>query len=97
MDLKNEILKITKEYYPELNIERLSGCCGTVVFPDSDICTDCKEHCDIQETCPECLGKGTIDVRDDYHPPMCINERWRTIICPKCEGKGYIEVYDEIL
>ena len=82
-----------KEFKNKFTIERLSDCCGAVVYPDSDICTDpkCGEHCGVEVTCDLCEGRGTIEVRKDYHPPMCINERWETITCTKCAGEGYIE------
>ena len=82
----------TKEFRNIITIDRLSNCCGAVVYPDSDICSDCNDHCGIEETCDLCDGKGTIEVREDYHPPMAINERWKTITCTKCAGEGFIEV-----
>lgn len=80
-----------KEFKNVLSIDRLSNCCGAVVYPDLDICSDCKEHRGIEETCDLCEGKGTIEVRADYHPPMCIDERWIKTTCTKCAGEGTIE------
>ncbi len=73
-------------------IDKLSGCCGAVFYPETDICSHCNNHyCGGDLKCKTCNGKGVVDVRDDYHPPSCINERWRTITCPDCEGTGLIE------
>ena len=27
--------------------EILSDCCGASIYPDTDICSECKEHCDV--------------------------------------------------
>ena len=27
--------------------EGMSSCCGAAVYAETDICSDCKEHCDI--------------------------------------------------
>jgi DnaJ-class molecular chaperone len=82
-----------KEFRNTITIESLSNCCGAVVYPDSDICSDCKEHCGIEETCDECYGKGTIDVLDDSKSmEMRIDPPLKTITCEKCNGEGYIEV-----
>jgi len=29
--------------------EELSDCCSAFIYPDTDICSDCKEHCGIQD------------------------------------------------
>ena len=34
--------------------EPLSDCCGADVYPDIDICSECKEHCAETVICPEC-------------------------------------------
>lgn len=67
----------------------LTACCQKPFLEDTDICSRCNGHADVM--CPDCLGAGTIDVRDDYHPPTAINERWRTVTCPTCKGEGKIE------
>jgi len=28
--------------------ENLSNCCGARMYDDSDICSDCKEHCGVE-------------------------------------------------
>ena len=76
-------------------IDRVSNCCGAVVYPDSDICTNktCGEHCGIEETCLECQGTGSIDVLDDMKQlSMYITPPIKTIACDKCDGNGYVEV-----
>jgi len=32
-----------------LNSEPLSDCCGARIYPDTDICSDCKEHCEPEQ------------------------------------------------
>jgi DnaJ-class molecular chaperone len=82
-----------KEFRNVLTIDRLSNCCGAVVYPDSDICSDCKEHCGIEETCDECCGTGTVDVLDySRSMEMRIDPPIKTVTCSKCNGEGYIEV-----
>ena len=82
-----------KEFRNTITIESLSNCCGAVVYPDSDICSDCKEHCGIEETCTECYGEGKVDVLDDSKSmEMRIDTPIKTVTCSKCNGEGYIEV-----
>lgn len=77
----------------KLTIDRLSGCCGAVVYPDSDICSSCKEHCTIEETCSECGGTGKIDVLDNSKSmEMRIDPPIKTITCPDCGGEGFVEI-----
>jgi len=54
-NLKNQIVKITKEFYPEIKVEDryVSNCCGAYPLSNGDcdtmdcgICPDCGEHCD---------------------------------------------------
>lgn len=28
------------------DITELSDCCGAIIYDDTDICSDCKEHCE---------------------------------------------------
>jgi hypothetical protein len=82
-----------KEFRNTITIDRLSNCCGAVVYPDSDICSDCKEHCGIEETCDMFYCKGTIDVLDDSRElQRYIDPPIKTVTCEKCNGEGYIEV-----
>ena len=38
----------------EINYEEgLSSCCGAKVYLDIGICSDCKEHCDVEEPEPD--------------------------------------------
>ena len=32
----------------EADNTEVSNCCGAIIYDDSDICSDCKEHCVIQ-------------------------------------------------
>ena len=29
--------------------EELSNCCGAPIYEDTDICTECKDHCSVAE------------------------------------------------
>lgn len=37
-----------------------SNCCGAGIYEETDICMDCKEHCE-PSFCETCDGKGLID------------------------------------
>lgn len=82
-----------KEFRNILSIDHLSSCCGAVVYPDSDICSDCKEHCGIEETCDVCEGKGVVEIIDEMRVhSRIIDIPYKTITCEKCQGQGYVEV-----
>lgn len=34
--------------YAEYSGDELSDCCSAMIYADSDVCSDCKEHCGIQ-------------------------------------------------
>ena len=36
-----------------IDIERLSNCCGAPIYSERDICSDCKEHCGVEEPQPD--------------------------------------------
>ena len=40
----------------DLSASKISDCCGSLVYDDTDICTDCKEHC--TPVCPICLEEN---------------------------------------
>ena len=69
-----------------------SNCCGADVYDDSDICSDCKEHCGVMTRCPECED-GYREVMDtDNINSRTITPPYKTVICEFCEGEGEIEV-----
>jgi len=45
--------------------EDLSDCCSALIYPDTDLCSDCKEHCGIQG--------------EDDETPQQMNERLRSM------------------
>ena len=67
---------------------RYSACCGATVYDDDDICSDCKEHCAVIETCPDCDGSGKVTVRDTSKYPKLI---YKEEICETCHGEGEVE------
>jgi DnaJ-class molecular chaperone len=82
-----------KEFRNVVTIERVSNCCSAPVDYDSDICSDCHDHCGIEETCDLCDGLGTLDILDDSKSmEMRIDPPIKTVTCWKCEGNGYVEV-----
>lgn len=36
----------------------LSNCCGAPCIEETDICSNCKEHCECPSECDECEGTG---------------------------------------
>lgn len=38
----------------EGNENRMSDCCVSAMYDDSDICPNCKEHCETYVFCKEC-------------------------------------------
>jgi hypothetical protein len=41
----------------------VSNCCGASIYSDTDICSDCKEHC--SEVCEVCNGTGIVEIMGD--------------------------------
>ena len=39
--------QLEKHYKEEEASEEVSNCCGEPVYDETDICSDCEEHCDI--------------------------------------------------
>jgi DnaJ-class molecular chaperone len=73
--------------------ETWSNCCGAPVYDDSDICSDCKEHCGLETYCPDCDGTGKIDVMiKESFASQRINPHFEKQKCETCNGEGYIEV-----
>ena len=75
--------------YPKMN-KRLSNCCSATVEYDSDICSDCKEHCALE--CPDCED-GWIEVVDESRlfGKEVIDVPFKKIICETCSGEGVVE------
>ena len=53
-DFEKEILDergyVKKGYLTTLDDEPVSNCCGAPIYENTDICTECKEHCSEEET-----------------------------------------------
>jgi len=47
------------------DMEDLSDCCSALIYPDTDLCSECKEHCGIQG--------------EDDETPQQMNERLRSM------------------
>lgn len=44
----------------------VSSCCGAVIYENTDVCSDCKEHCTAQSE-PEYFGELTW-LDEDWKP-----------------------------
>ena len=82
---------------PEDLIDRRkeSNCCGAPVYTDSDICTCCGEHCEIEGDiidCPDCDGKGVMDeeIKESFASDR-VSPRYKKVECRLCSGTGSIE------
>ena len=53
--------------YSDYAGEDVSDCCGAMIYSDTDICSDCQEHCGIQEW------------DDDEETPEQMNDRLRSM------------------
>ena len=70
-----------------------SNCCGAPVYDDSDICTDCKEHCGLVITCPDCEGEGEREVLDQSKIHIrTVTPPYKTVECENCNGEGEVEL-----
>lgn len=74
-----------------------SNCCSAPVYTDSDICTCCGEHCEMEEIgaikdCPDCDGTGLMDevIKESFASPI-IAPRYKKVKCRLCDGTGTIE------
>lgn len=78
----------SKDFFATLethfNPERLSNCCGAPVAYDSDICSDCGEHCAL--VCPECNGEGQVlaNYQGNRTDPLYTR-------CENCKGSGEVD------
>jgi hypothetical protein len=55
--------------YDEEDREEFSDCCGAYIIPNTDICEDCKEHCEPR----------TWVWDDDEETPEQMNESLRSL------------------
>jgi hypothetical protein len=47
-------MKADCSYYDDCDMKFLSECCGALIYTDTDICSECREHCgDACEDCPD--------------------------------------------
>jgi DnaJ-class molecular chaperone len=78
--------------FDDLGSHGESNCCGAPVYDDTDICSECKEHCSVIYTCPECFGNGKVDILDQSRiNSQTISPPYKTVVCENCNGEGYIE------
>lgn len=74
-----------------------SNCCGAPVYSDSDICTECGEHCEVENEgdiidCPDCGGLGLVDeeIKESFASTR-ISPAYKKVKCRLCDGTGIIE------
>lgn len=74
----------------------VSSCCGAKVYLDLSICTDCKEHCGIEqeeagdntEDCQLCEGTGEV-FHDTWNADAGCYDRGTDVeTCKGCNGIG---------
>jgi RecJ-like exonuclease len=71
-----------------------SNCCGATVYEDTDICSDCKEHCAIMDACEDCDGTGEVDEIDQSKVnSQTITPPYHKVKCLNCDGTGEVEVF----
>lgn len=58
----------------EFEGEGTSNCCGANIYPDSDICSDCKEHTEEEMWCVYC-GELESDIEEIKAKNRRIQER----------------------
>lgn len=68
-----EIVELAHEYLEPIDNTKLSNCCDAHFVPETDICSDCKEHAGHyfdrepltgEMICPEC-GESIVPIGDD--------------------------------
>lgn len=75
-----------------INRNKESACCGASVYTDSDICSECGEHCEVLRTCSECNGTGEVDELDKSKvTTRTVTPPYHKVICDECEAEGYIK------
>lgn len=71
----------------------VSPCCQSEFYHDSDICTDCGQHCgEGEQECPDCEG-GFVEIVDEAKVNSAtIDIPYKKIKCETCNGTGSIVV-----
>ena len=83
--------------FDDLYVSGQSNCCGAPVYGDTDICTCCGEHCEVEGDgdlidCPSCDGQGVVDeeIKESFASDR-ISPRYKKVECNLCHGSGVIE------
>ena len=71
-----------------------SNCCGATVYENTDICSDCKEHCQVFDACEDCDGTGEVDeeIKESF-ASLRITPAYKKVKCETCDGTGEIEIF----
>ena len=75
---------------PYIYASNTSDCCGAPVYDDSDICSDCKEHCTVIAECEKCDGKGEYD--EEIKSTRDLRFPYKRVKCEECNGEGWVEL-----
>ena len=63
-----------------------SNCCHSPIYNETDICSECGEHCEVENKCETCKGEGIIRHYFPYIPPY---GGWVEWTCDECKGEGW--------
>ena len=76
---------IPDEQLDEMLYQGLSNCHSKPIYKETDICSDCGEHCALE--CENCEGSGLVR---EHAREWDINPRVKD--CPECGGTGWVEL-----
>lgn len=80
--------------FDDLYSSGVSNCCGAPVYDNTDICTECGEHCEVSDLidCTDCNGTGLMAevIKESFASPR-IDPRYKKVKCRLCDGTGTIE------
>lgn len=77
MKQNDEYYENKREYLEEKKSKELSNCCSAPVYEETDICSDCKEHCGKLYECELC-GEYFDEENGSDNPHRCNDcyEEW---------------------
>lgn len=74
-----------------------SVCCSAPIYPDTDICSGCGEHCAADTFCTDCEGTGEQEILDQSKINCrTISPPYKTVKCETCKGEGIVEAEIEL-
>ena len=55
--------------------EELSDCCGAPIYEDTDICTECKDHCGIMED-EDLMEDNWLEIKRNIQLLYVVSVEW---------------------